>query len=64
MKHVICWLLALVLMIPAFIIGFLYFLWNMELTRKENVRWFKWGCNLLDRKFKYNKLIDYLTENN
>ena len=56
MKYVLSYTLAFILMIPALLIGAIYWIWTFK---KEG---FFDGCKLLDEKFGYGKLISTLMD--
>ena len=62
MKYVICYFVAFVLIIPPFLIGILYLIWNMSFSGRQNKIWFNKGGNLLHDKFRYGCMIDNLLE--
>lgn len=56
MKYVITYTAVFILLVPAFILGLITFIWNPTKSG------FKKGPRWLDRRFNYGKMIDNLLE--
>ena len=62
MKHVICYLAVFILMIPAFILGCISYVFNAIWYFRFGLKEFQKGSQWLHEKYNYGRLLDNLLE--